>query len=327
MSITPRNPEMSNVLILGLDIGGTKSTVILATTEGDILGRISAPTEVSEGAKATINRLVTDANVLLSKHLTASDKLLGVGISGGGPLDPIEGVIYSPPNLPGWDRVPIVKLVQDQLNLPVVLENDADACALAELFFGAGQGKKNIVSFTWGTGIGAGIIINGRLYSGSFGLAGEMGHITYVPGGRLCECGKVGCIEAYASGSSIARIANEMVNLGRETILSNLKQVDTEAVCEAARHGDQLALDVLAGSSRAMAHAVSIAAHTLNPEVITLGTLAVLAGDMLMPKLMEVVAEEVWDRIAAGLQVMPSPLGSKVQDLAAISAFIGRQSS
>jgi glucokinase len=313
---------MEPQFLLGFDIGGTKSAAVLATEDGRIVDRTGGPTEIAEGPTATINRLIADARRMTDNHPASSGRILGVGICCGGPLDSKTGVIHSPANLPGWDDVPIVEMVQEQLHLPAFLENDADCCALAELFYGAGTGKNNLVSFTWGTGIGAGIIIGRKLHSGSSGLAGEMGHITYVRGGRPCQCGKRGCIEAYASGSSIGRIAGEMVIGGRRSSLSDTPSIDARAVCDAARSGDQMANEILTDAARAMGHAVSIAAHTLNPEVITLGTMSVKAGDILMPELMRTVDDQVWERTRLALTITPSPLGDRVQDLAAISAML-----
>jgi glucokinase len=310
--------------ILGFDIGGTKSSVVLSTPGGDLLDRLTGPTEVVEGPNATVARLIADARQLLDRHGLAVDRIAGAGIACGGPLDRQCGVIGSVPNLPGWDGVPIVEMIEDGLGIRAALENDADCCALAELFFGAGRGKKNVVAFTWGTGIGAGIIADGKLYSGSTGLAGEIGHIAYLTNGRLCQCGKPGCIEAYSSGSSVARIIRERIESGESSLLSGMDQFDTRDVCEAARKHDELAIDVLNDAARAMGRAVSIAAQALNPEVITLGTLAVHAADLLMPELMRVVESEVWTQIRKGLTITPSPLGDRVQDLAAISAYLGK---
>jgi glucokinase len=315
---------MDSKMIIGFDIGGTKCSVILATCEGNIVNRITGATELAEGALATVNRLIADARLLMEKHSLGKTDVLGVGICCGGPLDRQKGIVLGPPNLPGWDYVPITDLAHELLGLPAYLENDADAIALAELNFGAGRGKSNIVSFTWGTGVGSGIIIGGRLFSGTNGNAGEIGHTVYVPDGRLCGCGKRGCIEAYASGSSIGRMARELVKEGQVSILANYEPLDTAAVCDAARKGDELACNVLHVATQAMGRAISIAAHTLNPEIIILGTMAVKAGDLLMPQVMRVVEDEVWECIRKDLIVQPSCLGDKVQDLAAISALLGR---
>lgn len=318
MSSTYRDSK----LIIGFDIGGTKSSALLATPNGEVIDRATAPTEIAEGPIVTVQRLIDDAKLLIKRN-SASDCVLGIGICCGGPLDRQKGIILGPPNAPGWDFVPITEIAENRLGLPAVLENDADCCALAEYFFGAGKGKKSIVAFTWGTGVGSGIVINGQLYSGSRGLAGEIGHIVYETDGRMCQCGKRGCIEAYASGSSIVRIAKELVDEGRVSVLGRNPSIDAQAVCEAARDGDAVAVVVLHGAARAMGRAVSIAAHVLNPEVITLGTMAVKAGDLLMPEVLSVVESEVWDCIRQNLEVIPSPLGDRVQDLAAISAFLG----
>jgi glucokinase len=309
--------------ILGFDIGGTKSSVILATCAGEIVDRASARTEIELGPPATITRMVRDARSLIESHDLGISDIEGVGICCGGPLDSTAGVIQGPANLPGWNSVPVVEIVKRDLGLPAVLLNDADAIAVAEFLFGAGRGRRNVVSFTWGTGIGSGVILNGRLYSGTHGMAGEIGHVTYITGGRPCGCGKRGCIEAYGSGSSIVRLAKEGVESGRTTALSSVTDIDGAAVCDAARAGDEFACEVLDVAAAAMGRAVSISAHTFNPELITLGTMAVHAGDLLMPRLLRTVEEEVWPEVRAGLEIIPTPLGDRIQDLAAVAAWIG----
>lgn len=310
--------------ILGFDIGGTKSAVLLGTVDGDIVDRISAITELTEGPLATVGRLIRDSRTLIERNGLKAGELAGVGIVCGGPLDPKTGMILAPPNLPGWDEVPIVDIVEKQMGLPAALENDADSCALAEFFFGAGMYKNNVISLTWGTGIGSGMVLNGKLYSGTRGAAGEIGHVTYKDNGRLCGCGKRGCIEAHGSGSSMVRIAVEELESGRVSSLSRVDHVDGMAICDAARGGDELALEVLRNAARAMGRAVSIVAQILNPEVITLGTMAHKAPDLLMPEVLRVVEEEVWPGNRDGLVVIPSPLGDGIQDLSAIAAYMGR---
>ena len=312
---------------LGLDIGGTKSAAVLSTKYGEVIDRIESPTETAHAPSAVIDRLCRGAEELLIRNAVSKDRVLGVGVAAGGPMDAEAGIVCSPPNLPGWDNVPVVKMVSERLGLLTAMENDADAAALAEYRFGAGERRYDVVSFTWGTGVGAGIVIGGRLHRGVNGAAGEIGHITYIKDGVRCACGKLGCIEAYASGSSIERAARARISLGEQTMLSKMASADAKSVCEAARKGDKAALDILRCAAEAMGRAVAIAAHTLNPDVITLGTLAVAASDLMMPVVMDVVEKEVWSRIREGLRVMPSPLGSHVQDLAAVSVileYIGR---
>jgi len=310
--------------IIGFDIGGTKSTVLLGNTDGVIIDRISAPTELADGPLATVGRMITDARTLVKRNNLQLEEVEGVGIVCGGPLDPKTGVVLSPPNLPGWDEVPVVDIVKAELSLPAGLENDADSCALAEYFFGAGKGKNNVVSFTWGTGIGSGMVLNGKLYSGTNGSAGEIGHITYRENGRLCGCGKRGCIEAHGSGSSMVRVMQERLERGEHSSLSAADKVDGKGICDAARAGDQLANDVLKDAARAMGRAVAVAAQILNPEVITLGTMAYKAPDLLMPIVHQVVEEEVWLGNRSNLTVIPSPLEDSIQDLSAIAAYMGR---
>ena len=319
---------MTQSLLLGVDIGGTKCAVVVATPDGTILHRASEPTlsgqrsprEVLEQLSAMARTLVAQANATLAD-------VKGVGVSCGGPLDTKTGVIHAPPNLPDWQNVPVKAFFENALGLPTVVDNDANATALAEWRFGAGQGAKNLVFLTMGTGIGGGIIADGRLYRGTNDLAGEIGHQTILLNGPKCGCGKRGCLEALASGPAIARLARESMRYGRQKrvlALAEGKPADITAahVVEAAREGDPFAREVLAEAGTYMGIGIANVIQILNPERIILGTIAVHAGDLIMEPIRAAVQEYAWPRSAAVCAIVPAALGDRAQDLAAIALLL-----
>ena len=194
-------------MLLGFDIGGTKCAVLLGKQESEsirIVDKVAVPTDLP--AYEMIGKLFGIAGELLEKHRISKDELYGVGISCGGPLSSKKGLILSPPNLIGWDRVPIVQMAKDHFGKPVLLQNDANACAVAEWKYGAGRGYENLIFLTFGTGMGAGFILNGHLYSGISDLAGEVGHIRLADMGPV-GFGKAGSFEGFCSGGGIAQVA------------------------------------------------------------------------------------------------------------------------
>ena len=231
--------------------------------------------------------------------------------------------MYPAPNLPGWpeEGTPLAQIVARELggDLPVFLENDADATALAEWQFGAGRGARTMAFLTVGTGIGAGLILDGRLHRGARGAGGEVGHMAVVSeGGRACACGLSGCLEAYASGPSIVRVARERGYTG---------EADGRAVVAAARAGDPACLFAVRQAGEMLGRGIAALAMLLNPERVVLGTLAVHAGDLLLPEIERVARERAWPRNTDGLQVVPAALGDRAQDLAAVCAYLARAES
>ncbi|MDX1931159.1 MAG: ROK family protein [Capsulimonadales bacterium] len=302
-------------VVLGLDLGGTKSAAVLASADGVILARQSAPTPVGADASGLVDFLTELAVAVRSGY---AGNVVGVGVSAGAPADAGRGLVFDAPNLPGWgsEGYPLAQALSSRLDgLPVALENDADATALAEFRFGAGRGARNLVFMTVGTGIGGGFILNGQLHRGKCGAGGEVGHIAVVPDGRPCKCGLRGCAEAYASGPSLTRIALEFGFVGEPT---------GPAVIAAARNGDPPARRAVEQAGEMLGRAIATLAMLLNPERVILGTLAVHAGDLLLPIVSETVRVRAWSRVADGLEIVPAALGDRAQDLAALSAFLER---
>ena len=308
---------------IGIDIGGTKCAVILGDGEGNILYKVKFPTT---DVRATIDRIL-DASEQM-KNLSGCEAV-GVGISCGGPLDPKRGIIQSPPNLTGWDDIPITRLVEERLGLPAVLCNDANACALAEWRFGAGKGTENMIFLTFGTGLGAGIILDGKLYNGTNGNAGEVGHIRLERFGPV-GYGKQGSFEGFCSGGGIAMtartVAIEQLQQGRTTgycrSYDELSTITAKSVADAAYAGDEYGLQVYRQCGEMLGRGLAILVDILNPEKIVIGSIFMRSADLLTESMACTLREEGLSPSVAAVQVVPAELGEKLGDLAALSLAI-----
>jgi glucokinase len=300
--------------ILGIDMGGTKSAAIVGSMTGEIITRVSGVTPAQEGSDAIVPFLI---NLGRQAKAQARVELTGIGISAGAPAEARRGLVFEAPNLPGWppDGIPLATIFAEAFGIPAALENDADATALAEWHFGAGQGTKTMAFLTVGTGIGAGLILDGKLHRGATGAGGEIGHIAVEPEGRRCKCGLTGCLEAYSSGPSLTRIAIENGFTGEAT---------GPAVVAAARAGDTAALAALETAGTMLGRGLATLCMLLNPERIVLGTLAVHAADLLMPPLQREITARTWSRLRENLQIVPAALGDRAQDLAALCVYLQR---
>lgn len=304
---------------LGIDIGGTKCAVVLGNAEGEILQKRVIPTTTAE---ETLVRIFAALDTL-------KDQAVAVGISCGGPLDEARGLILSPPNLPGWDAVPIVEMVHSRLGLPAKLCNDANACALAEWRFGAGKGSRNMIFLTFGTGLGAGLILDGRLYSGTNGNAGEVGHIRLDRFGPV-GYGKQGSFEGFASGGGIAQLgktyALEALQQGCAPAycksITALDTVTAKTVAAAAMAGDATALAVYETVGEMLGRGLAILVDTLNPEKIIIGSVFQRAEALLRPGMERAIREESLPAAAAVVQVLPAALGDSLGDCAALALAI-----
>lgn len=303
---------MTNKLILGIDIGGTKSAVVIGTAEGVVLARAAAKTDALDW-RSGVQSLFGLARAVCRDYGCQMSEIAAVGVSCGGPLDFETGTIHAPPNLPGWEAVPLKALLEAEFGLPVCVENDANATALAEHRWGAGRGCRDMAFLTMGTGIGAGLILNNALYRGRSGLAGEIGHMTLVPNGPLCLCGRRGCLEALASGTAIGRMGRE--RFGESTVTAH-------DVCDRARLDDPVAREIIAEAAYFMGLGLAALLQTLNLERIVLGTLAVHAADLLLEPMRTAAQENCWPSIWAGVSIVPAALGDSAQDKAALAVAL-----
>jgi glucokinase len=309
---------------LGIDIGGTKCAVIAGTEDMEILDKINFPTETQKGPGYAINLLLKFAGSITDK--LGLPELQSIGISCGGPLDSKKGVVQSPPNLPGWDNIPIVQLFNEKFHVPVFLQNDANACALAEWKFGAGKGMENMIFLTFGTGMGAGIITDGRLYSGTNDLAGEVGHIRLAEEGPEAY-GKKGSFEGFCSGNGIARIAKQIAaqKLAKGEVVSfcsnteDPDKITAKDIAEAAFKGDKTAIEILGISGEYLGKGLAILIDVLNPQMIVIGSIYARCRQFLEPSCMKIIEKEALKPSRAVCKIVPAALGEMVGDYASLS--------
>ena len=309
--------------VLGIDIGGTKLAAGVVDADGKMLERGEVPTLAHEGPEPVLERIVGLGRDLLARAAARKEPAQRIGIGCAGPVDLKAGKVFNPPNLPGWSEVSLVRLIESALGLPAILENDANAAALGEFRYGAGRGARSLVYFTVSTGIGGGIILDGKVWHGLKYAAGEVGHMTVCPDGPACGCGNRGCLEAMASGPSIARRAREVVASGRPTRLCEIpKPTSADVVC-LAQKGDAVAREVWDEAVRYLGIGVAAAITILAPERIVLGGGVTKAGDFLFEPLRAEVRRRVKLVPVESVPILPAALGPDVGILGAAAVAMG----
>ena len=296
---------------IGLDVGGTKCAISVGECSADsikILSREEFPT-----AGLSWRQVLDEFARRIENHHAAMPPnhdaaVTAIGISCGGPLDSKRGIVMSPPNLPGWDNVPVVEYFAERFHVPVHLENDANACALAEYRFGAGRGTRNMVFMTFGTGLGAGIVIDGKLYSGSNDNAGEIGHIRLAAEGPV-GYNKEGSAEGFCSGAGISRLAKIRKGL----------DLTTKEIFERVRGGDPDCTEVFRESAEKLATILAFTIDILNPEVISLGGVFMRNADLFMPIVDPILDREALPLARKACRIVPAGLGESVGDYAALA--------
>lgn len=318
--------------ILGIDIGGTKCAVLLGNIESDtdsiILDKLRFETHSERGWKAVTDELMQSVEAVISRNSLTADDILALGISCGGPLDSKRGVILSPPNLPDWDGVPIVEMIEKRFGIKAYLQNDANACALAEWKFGAGKGMKNIIFLTFGTGMGAGLILNGKLYSGQNDMAGEVGHIRLAEDGPM-GYGKNGSFEGFCSGGGIGRLAQKTalaaLKNGKSTLMckseAEIPSISAKTAAEAADMGDETALEVYRTCGEKLGEGLAILADILDPEAIIIGSIFARSGHLLIDSMKKTLYREALSQTAK-CKILPAGLGERIGDLASLGIAI-----
>ena len=313
---------------IGIDIGGTKCAATLGESEAENI-KIAAKERFETPARnpqETIKKLfeATDA-ILKEKNLSAVD-IAAFGISCGGPLDSKRGIIQNPPNLPAWDNIKICDAFSERYGVPCGLQNDANACALAEWKFGAWRGFDDIAFLTFGTWLGAGLILDGRLYCGANDNAGEVGHIRLGRFGPV-GYGKRGSFEGFCSGAGIAKIAKdkvlEQLQMGKRPTLcpdaDKLDSLNAKTVADAADDGDKLALEIYAESGRMLGFGLSVLIDILNPQRIIIGGIFTRSRNLLWRHAVEVLEREALPSALSACEVVPAELGEFIGDYAALS--------
>ncbi len=310
---------------IGIDIGGTKCAVSLGcefpeTSEMRVLEKRRIETSGSTPSEV-LYKIAAFANEYARK-----EDIFGIGISCGGPLDSESGIILGPPNLPGWDRVEIVSYFQEKFRLPVYLQNDANACAVAEWRYGAGKGLINMIFLTFGTGMGAGLILNGRLYTGANGMAGEVGHWRMSEEGPV-GYGKAGSFEGFCSGEGLARAARDKIELAKESGLfssgSSLQSINAKQIASLADSGDEFCRSIYADCGHMLGKGMALMIDLLNPQMIVIGSIFARSQNLLWNYAKEEIETEALKRSAEECRVVPSLLGESLGDIAALTVAAG----
>ena len=315
--------------VLGIDIGGT-NIVIGAVTEagGTVRGLLSEPTGVPDGSDVVIDRILRmAARVIAATRAEDRDAdLVGVGIGAPGPLNRAKGLVIFTPNL-RWTNMPLRDRIGNALGLPASLDNDANCAMLGEHWVGAAKGAKNAVCFTIGTGIGGGVVMDGKLVHGASDVAGEIGHITIEVNGRRCGCGNDGCLEAYASGPAIARRACEAIDAGAVSEISTMacndpSAITAQTVFEAAARGDALADELVRDTARYLGVGIANMLNILNPEVVVICGGVTQAGDHLFVPLRREVSRRAFKPAVEACRIVPGALPGTAGVVGAARAWI-----
>ncbi len=301
--------------VLGIDIGGTNLVVGSVSEDGSVLHAMqSEPTHAEAGATAVLDRLVALAERVIAqtRREIPGASIVGVGIGAPGPLDTKSGIVLLTPNL-GWVNMPLRQIIRDRLGLPAMLDNDANCAVLGEWWVGAARGARHAIGITIGTGIGGGLVLDGKLYHGASDVAGEIGHATIDTEGRRCKCGNYGCLEAYASGPNIAVRAVEELEVGASSCLpgmvgGDLSKITAQTVYEAAHQGDELALQVVNDTAKFLGTGIANLLNVFNPEVVVVCGGVTLAGDHLFVPLRREVARRAFKPAVQACRIVPGEL-------------------
>ena len=312
-------------IILGIDIGGTKCAVVTGKLsengQVELMEKKSFLTETDKGFEHTIKNIFANID-----EIVATTKISVIGISCGGPLDSKKGIIMSPPNLPGWDNIPLVDMIENHYGIKTAVQNDANACALAEWQYGAAKGYDNVIFLTFGTGMGSGLILDGRLYVGTNDMAGEVGHIRLERTGPV-GFGKAGSFEGFCSGGGIAQLARtkalEKLQMGSKVSfcqsIDDLNTITAKSVAEAAHKGDTAAIEIYETCGCYLGKALSLLIDILNPEVIVLGSIFGRARDLIEPSMNNVIEKETIHFSRDVCKIVSAGLDENIGDFAALS--------
>jgi glucokinase len=316
------NKEEIGKFAIGVDLGGTKISAALVNNKGDIKEYIKSPTNAQQGKDVVISRIKQTIHQLIEKSEINIDNVLGIGIGAPGPLDARTGIVYAAPNLPGWEGVPICSIIEEEFRIPVILENDANAAAWGEKIFGVARGIKDMICLTLGTGIGGGLIFDGKIYHGNNFGAGEVGHIIVNKDGPACNCGGFGCLETYSSASGIKkRIIDRIRNINKNSS-ENIYNIDIDnlrlsEVFKKARQGDPLVKDIVEDAIEYLGVGITILVNLLNPKMIVLVGGIANEGDKLLIPVRKFVFDRAMKVMLEDLQIVLGNLEGKAGVLGA----------
>ena len=316
--------------IVGVDLGGTNIVVGALPDDGsDVIALRSELTRADQGADSVIDRIARMIDTVIAETIAQTgikrSDVVGVGVGAPGPLDRERGLVVTTPNL-GWTNFPLRDVIAERTGIPTRIDNDANCATLGEWWIGAARGARNVVGMTIGTGIGGGLIIDGKLYHGASDVAGEIGHATIDVTGRLCKCGNYGCLEAYASGPSIAARAREAIAGDEESLLyrmvkGNLDRITAATVYEAAKLGDDMAIDVVRETARFLGAGIANLLNIFNPDVVVIAGGVTQAGDTLFEPLRKEVRKRAFRPAVEACRIVPGTLPGSAGVVGAVASF------
>lgn len=319
-------------IAIGVDLGGTNLRAALVNTEGEIITRATCPTDAQKGPEWVIKNIIELVNTLLGERTNETEKIEGIGIGAPGPLNPVTGIVIKAPNLPGWENVHLRDKVAEAVQIPVRIENDANVAAYGEYWKGAGQNSKVMICLTLGTGVGGGVIIDGKIFRGSRFLGAELGHTTIKYDGLRCSCGSIGCLEAYVSATGIVARTKMAISSGTKTILTDMinndmSKLTAELVYRAAISKDTLAQNIMEETGWLLGIGISSLANIFNPDVVVIGGGVSKAGDMILAPAREVVRKRAMPGIAEQVQILPAVLGEDAGCIGAAGIILRKENA
>lgn len=330
MSRQPKQNPETVPYVIGIDLGGTKILAAVVNDAGEITAEAKLKTKAKEGPEAVIERIASTARQAVDKARIGWEQVAGVGIGAPGPVDPDRGTVYQPPNLEGWDQIALGPLLSKALDVPVCLENDVNLGTLGEFSLGAGRGTQDMVGIFVGTGVGGGLILDGKLRSGFRHAAGEVGHMIVAADGPVCGCGKRGCLESVASRTAIVRDIRSGLAAGRESLVPKLTtgrrpRLTSGILAKAYRRGDPLVCEILSRVQWYLGLLTASIVNLVDPEMIVFGggVVEALEDEFLAP--IRVTARQYYIQQAAAdqIQIVPARLGDYAGVLGA--AVMARQ--
>lgn len=303
---------MAEKIYVGADVGGTAIKVGICNADGELLQTYEGPTETSQGVDRILANIAKYVRHLVSESPYSWEQVVGVGVGMAGFIDFDKGFIKFSANLPPLVNVPLKDYLEAELGKPTRVNNDANVAALGEAWGGAGRGISSVVCYTLGTGVGGGIVVNGRLIEGASGMAGEVGHMSIVPDLEAiqCGCGKMGCLETVSSATGIVRMARDAVERGGRTSLSEVPELTAKAVCDAAKNGDEVAQRIVNRAAFYLGKSMAAVAVIVNPQRFVIGGGVSKAGEFLLAQIREVFHKYAPDKAQEGVDIVAAQLGN-----------------
>ncbi|THF73579.1 ROK family glucokinase [Cohnella fermenti] len=314
---------MSQALYVGVDLGGTAIKIGLCNAAGELLRTHEGPTQTDQGADAVLSNIAAYVKELVVPGTEEWEAVQGVGIGIAGFLDIPNGIIDFSPNLP-FKNVPVKQIMEEKLSKPIKINNDANVAALGEVWGGAGRGVEHCVCYTLGTGVGGGIIVNGRLLEGFKGMAGELGHMSVVPDLEAiqCGCGRMGCLETVSSATGIIRMAKDAVERGDRTSLSIVPNIAAKEVFDAAKAGDEAAQRIISRAAFYLGKSMAAVAVVTNPQRFIIGGGVSKAGEFLFEQIRSVFVKLAPESASAGVDIVAAELGNNAGVVGAAGLFL-----